>query len=402
MNGELLSVLEHIEREKGIKREILIEAVESALVSAARKALSGKSEDISVKLDPETGSIAVFADGKEVSSDGFGRIAAQTAKQVIIQKIREAERDVIYTEFQERVGQIVTGTVHRFEKGNIIVDLGKAEAVLPRKEQVQKERYKQGETLRGYVLDIKKTGREPQVTLSRNNPALVKRLFELEVPEISEGIVEIKAVAREAGDRTKIAVWSKDDKVDCVGACVGMRGTRVKDIVRELHNEKIDIVKWSDDVNEYITAALSPAEISRIKVNKEEQKVFVIVNDDQLSLAIGKRGQNVRLAVKLTGWDIDIKSKSDLAETEDASIAELPRIGPKTYDSLLRAGFDTVGKVAQASDKDLTAVQGIGKKSAENLIKAAKDRLKKTKAKKPKQKDEDVNKGSSVSKETKD
>jgi len=383
MNGELLSVLDHIEREKGIKREVLIAAVESALVSAAKKAIGAETaDDISVKIDEKTGDIKVLQGKKEIASQDFGRIAAQTAKQVIIQKIREAERDVIYEEYQERIGNIVTGTVHRFEKGNIIVDLGKTEGVIPKKEQVAKEKYKQGERVRGLVIDTRKSGKDPQVTLSRAQPGLVKKLFELEVPEISEGIVEIKAVAREPGDRTKIAVWSKQEKVDCVGACVGMRGSRVKDIVRELHNEKIDIIKWNEDIAEYIKAALSPAEISQIKTDKESKKVQVIVNDDQLSLAIGKRGQNVRLAVKLTGWDIDITAKSALEEVEGASIAELPRIGPKTFDALVNAGFDTIPKIAKANVKELTDIQGVGKTTAANLIEAAKERLEDIKPKK--------------------
>ena len=384
MNGELLSVLDHIEREKGIKREILIAAVESALISAARKASNANVEDISVKIDPKTGDIKVLSGEKEVPSGDFGRIAAQTAKQVIIQKIREAERDVIYTDFQQRMGHLVTGTVHRFERGNIVIDLGKSEAIIPKKEQVAKEKYKQGERVRGYVIDVKKGGKEPQVILSRVHPGLVKRLFELEVPEISEGIVEIKAIAREAGDRTKIAVWSKDEKVDCVGACVGMRGTRVKDIVREMHNEKIDIVKWSEDITEYVTAALSPAKISKTKTDKEDKKVQVLVDEDQLSLAIGKRGQNVRLAVKLTGWDIDIKPKSALVEKVEVSVAQLPRIGPKTYEALVKAGFATVEKIAKADAKELTQIPGVGKKSAQNLIEAAKEKLKEPPTKKEK------------------
>ena len=291
MNGELLAVLDHIEREKGIKREILISAVETALVSAARKVLGPKAQDdISVKLDPATGDIKVFQGRKKIDSDEFGRIAAQTAKQIIIQKIREAERDVIFNDYSTRVGTVISGSVHRFEKGDIIVDLGRTEAVLPKKEQIPRETYKQGERVRAYVLDVKRTGRGPQIILSRTHPGLVKRMFELEVPEIIEGIVEIKAIAREAGERTKIAVWSKDSKVDSLGACVGMRGSRVKEIVRELHGEKIDIIKWNEDSAEFIAASLSPAQISKIKIDKENKKVEVIVEDDQLSLAIGKKG----------------------------------------------------------------------------------------------------------------
>jgi len=390
MNGELLTVLDHIEREKGIKKEILINAVETALISAARKMLGHDiKDDITVKLDPETGDIKVFQGKKKIDSDEFGRIAAQTAKQIIIQKIREAERDVIFSEYTAKIGTVISGSVHRFEKGDIVVDLGRTEAVLPKKEQISKETYKQGERVRAYVLDVKKTGRGPQIVLSRTHPGLVKRMFELEVPEIIEGIVEIKVIAREAGDRTKIAVWSKDLKVDCLGACVGMRGARVKEIVRELHGEKIDIVKWNEDPAEFIAAALSPAQINKIKIDKESKKVEVIVEEDQLSLAIGKKGQNVRLAVKLTGWDIDIKPRKPienlLITTEPAKepssadgtlIQELPRVGPKTYDALTAAGFNTVEKIAGASVKELSGIKGIGKKSAENLIESSKELLK--------------------------
>jgi len=401
MNQELLTVLDHIEREKGIKKEILISAVETALVSAARKMLGHDiKEDITVKLDPETGDIKVFQGKKRLDSDEFGRIAAQTAKQIIIQKIREAERDVIFAEYTAKVGTVISGSVHRFEKGDIVVDLGRTEAVLPKKEQIPREIYKQGERVRAYVLDVKKTGRGPQIILSRTHPGLVKRMFELEVPEIIEGIVEIKAIAREAGERTKIAVWSKELKVDCLGACVGMRGARVKEIVRELHGEKIDIVKWNEDAAEFIAAALSPAEISKIKIDKESKKVEVIVEEDQLSLAIGKKGQNVRLAVKLTGWDIDIKPRkpaedlliakealSGEAKPEPAAeaplkkegimVQELPRVGPKTFEALINAGFDTVEKIANAAEKQLTEIKGIGKKSAQRLIESAKELLKK-------------------------
>jgi len=400
MNGELLAVLDHIEREKGIKKEILISAVETALISAARKMLGYQAtDDITVKLDPATGEIKVMQGKKQLKSDEFGRIAAQTAKQIIIQKIREAERDVIFNEYTAKVGTVISGSVHRFEKGDIVVDLGRTEAILPKKEQMPRETYKQGERVRAYVLDVKKTGRGPQIVLSRTHPGLVKRMFELEVPEIIEGIVEIKAIAREAGDRTKIAVWSKEFKVDCLGACVGMRGARVKEIVRELHGEKIDIVKWNEDPAEFIAASLSPAEISKIKIDKENKKVEVIVEEDQLSLAIGKKGQNVRLAVKLTGWNIDIKPRKPadelfLAEknlssqetpealpekkkTGGALVHELPRVGPKTYDALLGAGYDTVEKVANATEKQLTDIKGIGKKSAQNLIAAAKELLNK-------------------------
>ncbi|MFA5369486.1 MAG: transcription termination factor NusA [Candidatus Omnitrophota bacterium] len=380
MNGELLSVLEHIEREKGISRQILIEAVESALLSAARKVIGQKDEEnISVKMDPETGSIKVFAAGKEIKSVEFGRIAAQTAKQVIIQKIREAERDVIFEEFRERKGTIVTGGVHRFEKGNIIVDLGKVEAVLPRTELLPRERYKQGERIKAYVTNVERTSRGSSITLSRRDEGMIKRLFELEIPEITDGIVEIKSIAREAGDRTKIAVTSKDERIDSVGACVGMRGQRVKNIVNELQGEKIDIVRHSDDIREYIKAALSPAEIAQIKVDKELKRAEIVVEDDQLSLAIGRHGQNVKLASKLVGYEIDVKSRSNSEDKERAkqesglSISDLPGVGKKAEEYLLASGYKTIDDIAKSTVEILMEVKGIGKKTAEKILASAKE-----------------------------
>lgn len=383
MNEELLSILEHLEREKGIKREVLIEAVEQALLSAVRKDLGPEPAEIEVKLDSKTGEFQVFSDGKPVKSSNFGRIAAQTAKQVIIQKIREAERDVIYEEFQKKVNTLTNGLVYRFEKGNIIVDLGKTEAILPKSEQSPKETYRQGERIRVYIIEVKKTPKGPHIVLSRSSAQLIAQLFELEVSEIYEGIVEIKAVAREAGERTKIAVCSKDEKVDCVGACVGMRGSRVKNIVRELRGEKIDIIRWSKEPKEFISEALSPAELTSVEIDEGTRSALVLVADDQLSLAIGKRGQNVRLASKLTGWSIDIKSveekeqkKEKLQKKEKAQkskLAALSGVGAKTQEALSEAGFKTLDKIAAAEVSELTSVKGIGEKKAEKLIVQAKE-----------------------------
>jgi N utilization substance protein A len=317
MESELLAILDQLERDKGIDKDTLIEAVESAIASAARKVWTvDKTEEIEVTLDRKTGKISAYASGQEIRGTEFGRIAAQTAKQVIFQKIREAEKDVVFNEYHARIGQIISGGIYRFERGNIIVDLGKAEALLPRSEQSGKEEFRQGDRVRAYILDVRREVRGPQIILSRAHPQFVKRLFELEVPEIYEGIIEIKAIARDPGERTKIAVFSKDDKVDCVGACVGMRGSRVKNIVSELQGEKIDIVRYSDDIKEYIQAALSPAEISQMQLLSDEKKVNIIVADDQLSLAIGKYGQNVRLASKLVDWDLDIYSAQQWAAKE--------------------------------------------------------------------------------------
>jgi transcription termination/antitermination protein NusA len=380
MNGELLSVLEQIEREKGISKDILIEAVESALVSAAYKVIGQKEdEDITVKMDPDTGSIKIFKSGEEVKSADFGRIAAQTAKQVIIQKIREAERDVIFEEYHTRKGTIITGGVHRFEKGNIIVDLGRVEAVLPRSELLPRERYKQGERIKAYITNVERTPKGSNINLSRRDEGMVKKLFELEVPEINDGIVEIKAIAREPGDRTKISVCSKDEKIDSVGACVGMRGQRVKNIVGELQGEKIDIVRYSDDIKEYIKAALSPAEISQIKIDKDLKKAEITVEDDQLSLAIGRHGQNVKLASKLVGYSIDIVSRSDIEGQDRAiqesglSVSDLPGVGKKAEQVLAEAGFKTIADIANSTPEALADIKGIGKKTAEKIYESAKE-----------------------------
>ncbi|MBI3009771.1 MAG: transcription termination/antitermination protein NusA [Candidatus Omnitrophica bacterium] len=329
INRELLSILESIERDKGVDREILIQAVEAAVATAAKKS-EGVSEETEAvaSFDRQTGRLTVIVGGREIDSAHLTRIAAQTAKQVIIQKIREAERDVIFTEFQGRVGDIMTGSVHRFERGDIIVELGRTEAILPKSERIPHEEYRQGDRLQGYVLEVRKSAKGPAVVLSRTHEGFIRGLFSLEVPEISEGIVEINGIAREPGDRTKIAVSSKDEKVDAVGACVGMRGTRVKNIVRELHGEKIDIIRWHADIKEFIAAALSPAQISEIRVFAQEKQATVIVDNEQLSLAIGKRGQNVRLASKLTGWQIEIKSTQQLAEGAK-TIRNLAGVGPQ-------------------------------------------------------------------------
>lgn len=399
MNAELLAVLENIEREKGISRKVLIESIEAALVSAAKKVLHDKEKDVEVKIDVVSGKINIFSDGKEIVSQEFGRIAAQTAKQVIFQKIREAERDVVFNEFHGKANSIASGTVYRFEKGSLLVDLGKTEGILPKREMSPRDNYHQGDTIHAFILEVNKTVKGPQVILSRSHPSFVKALFELEVPEVAEGTVEIRSVAREAGDRTKIAVWSKNDKVDCVGACVGIRGSRVKGVVKELQGEKIDIVRWSDNVEEYVRAALSPAEIASVKIlSEEEKKVEVVVADDQLSLAIGKNGQNVRLASKLTGWSIDIRSKKDLAKAAlESALGEEPSteggsaeaaqetvseeaaapsnelegvdgIGPKTALALAEAGYRTIEDLKKATKEELMAVKGVGQKTVEKIM----------------------------------
>ncbi len=397
MSTELISVLENIEKEKGISREVLVESIEAALVSAARKMIHDKDKEVVVKMDLATGRIRVLVDGKETISNEFGRIAAQTAKQVIFQKLREAERNVIFNEFNGKADSIVSGTVYRFEKGSLLIDLGKTEAVLPKRELSPRDNYRQGDTIRAYVLEVNKAAKGPQVVLSRSHPSFVRCLFAMEVPEISDGTVEIKGVSREAGDRTKIAVWSANDKIDSVGACVGVRGSRVKGVVKELQGEKIDIIRYSEDVVEYVKAALSPAVADAVKILDEANgKIEVVVSDDQLSLAIGKNGQNVRLASKLTGWSIDIRSKKEIvkeklesqmndeeavstetpeaAETSDAgAFSGIEGIGPKTAEALVEAGYKSIEDLKMLSEEQLLEIKGIGKKTAEKICEALKN-----------------------------
>lgn len=429
MSQELLAIIEQIEREKGIKKEIMLEAVESAMLSAAKRVIDLKpDEEFKVEIDRTSGEIRAYRNNELVTNIDFGRIAASTARQVIIQKMREAEKDVVFIEFQGRVGEIVSGTVYRFEKGNVIVDLlGKAEGVLLKREQSPKEEFKQGQRIRAYVVEVKKDTKGPQIILSRAHANLVKELFELEVPEIYEGIVEIRGISRQAGERTKISVYSKNDKVDAVGACVGMRGNRVRNIVNELQGEKIDIVRFNEDVREYIKAALSPAKVSEIKLDREKMKAEVVVDDDQLSLSIGKHGQNVRLASRLVGWELDIRTKSMIAaealggekaaspteaeaeetpgasepvkvkkakketkkaakkapkaaakkdakkETKpEASLGELLGVGDKIAESLKEAGIKSLGDIIKLEVKGLTEIKGIGEKKAQKIICEAK------------------------------
>jgi N utilization substance protein A len=401
VNEELLTVLEHIEREKGIDKEFLFKAIESALTSAAKKIVGNKDAEVVATIDRATGTIKILSEGKEINSDEFGRIAAQTAKQVIIQKIREAERDIVFDDYQKRTGTITSGSVHRFEKGDIIIDLGKTEGILPKSQQCPKDRYKQGDRVRVLIQEVTKTPHGPQIILSRADPMFVKKLFEIEVPEITESIVEVRSISREAGERTKIAVWSKDEKVDAVGACVGMRGSRVKDIVRELQGERVDIVRWSDDLKEYVKASLSPTEISEIKIDKTTKKIEVVVPDDQLSIGIGKHGQNIRLASRLIGWEMDIRGKEEKKKEAEAvkvkaaealetketetktaeepaeagsgiKLTDLDGVGPKVAKVLKAAGYDTVEKLKALTTEDLVKLEGIGEKTAEKIIKSAK------------------------------
>ncbi|MCD6228514.1 MAG: transcription termination/antitermination protein NusA [Candidatus Omnitrophica bacterium] len=377
MNKEFLSILEQLEREKGLNREVLIEAVRQALIVAAKKIakITSPGAEVKVEIDKEKGNIHVWIGGKEISSPQFGRIAAQTARQVIIQKIREAEKENVYNEFKDKVGKIVGGVVYRIEKKGVILDLlGKAEAIIPKGFLSPLDKFRMGERVRALVVEVKKE-KGPQIILSRKSEGLVKKLFELEVPEVYEGIVEIKAIAREAGERTKIAVYSKDEKVDCVGACVGIRGSRVKNIIEELRGEKIDIVRWHEDMKEFIKAALSPAVVSRIELDRDNKRAKVLVTSEQLSLAIGKRGQNVRLASKLVGWEIDVRTKEGIQQSLK-ELSKLRNVGKRMATLLVNAGYSDIKSLASASIEDLGKIKGIGKKKAEKIIEEARNCLK--------------------------
>jgi N utilization substance protein A len=402
-------------KEKGIKKEAVIDAIKSAVISAAKKKM-GLERDLEVRFDEKRGEIELY-EYKEVvekvedpemqvsldqaseidtgaavgdvlgfkidprSFGDFGRIAAQAAKQVIIQRVKDAERLVVYDEFKDRVGELISGVVRRFERGNMVIDLGKPESILPHTEQVPRESYRVGDRIRAYVIQVQKETKGPQIILSRKNAEFVRKLFETEVPEISEGIVKIEAIAREPGVRTKIAVSSKDSDVDPVGACVGMKGSRVQAVVQELRGEKIDIISWTKDIASNICNALAPAEISRMIIDDDQQSAQVVVPDDQLSLAIGKRGQNMRLAVQLTQWDIDIKSESemkDLIENAQKSLGQIPGIGNIIAQKLYQEGFTTPEELAKADPELLMSLPRIGHVKAEKIIESAKEFVKLT------------------------
>lgn len=365
MNRELLETLEYIEKEKNVSKEVLLEALRSALISACRKTLP-KLTDIDVQINPLTADIQLLENGKEVYSADFGRIAAQTAKQVIIQKIREAERESIFTDFNKREGEIITGTVHRIDRKVILIDFGKIEGILPAREQSPTDRFRQGDTVKVYVLEVKKTDRGPEVIVSRAHANFVKKLFELEVPEIRDGIVEIKSAAREAGSRTKIAVTSNDQKVDCVGSCVGMRGQRVKNIMREIGGEKLDIIRWSEDPEAYIRSALSPAQLGEIKIDTADQSAEIFVDESQLSLAIGKKGQNVRLASKLTAWKLDIRNSN-----EKVPLKSLDGVGEELEQHLRDAGILNVKDLLKTTPEALSKIEGVTLESAQKIIESA-------------------------------
>src|SRR5881409_231555 len=407
MNRELITVIEQIGREKGIDKEILFEALESALLSASRKTL-GAADNVRMHIDRKSGGLRVYcrkkvveevtddtleislADAKALNTEAelgdeleqerppqeFGRIAAQTAKQVILQKVRDAEREGIYSEFAGKEGQILRGVVHRIEKRNVILEIGKAEAILPEREQIPGERYNPGDRIRAYVLEVRRTVKGPQISLSRTHPGYLARLFETEIPEIQEGIVLVKASAREAGERAKVAVASTKRDVDPIGACVGLRGTRIQVISRELRGEKIDIIEWSHDPATFVARALSPAKVSSVVITEPSEpdgqpSALVIVPDNQLSLAIGKKGQSARLAAKLTGMRIDIKSEAEV-EAERTASEGLPQVdraalaalaGAELVEPLVAAGLGSPAAIVKAGPGKLGLVAEVGSRA---------------------------------------
>ncbi len=385
-NAEIFMIIHQICMDKGIDKQTIYQALESALVSATRKAYQLRTtEGIEAKIDEESKDIIITIEGRRIPAEELGRIAAQTARQVIIQKIREAEKDVVFKEFQNLVGKLVSGTVYRVDRKQIIIDVGKAEGILPRREQSFRDNYRQGDRIKTILLSVTREPKGPVLFLSRRHPNLITQLFELEVPEIKDGIVVIKNVVREAGEHTKIAVASVSDKIDPMGACVGMRGTRIKNIVNELQGERIDVVRWSEDPAEFIKEALKPAKVEEVKILSEEDKhAQVLVDESQLSLAIGRRGQNVRLASKLTGWEIDVRtsegsglSSKEAGRSVENILLEIEDVDESVAVELKEAGFSDLNALAMASVDDLIEIEGIDKEIAEKIIDKARDYLSK-------------------------
>lgn len=408
---ELKRLIEQMGKDKGINKDIITGALEAAMLTAANKKL-GQNVDIEAHYNDETGEIEVFqfktvvdkvvdhetqiskeearekldegaepgdSLGMKIETSSFGRIAVQMAKQIIIQRVKDAECDNIYEEYKDRKGELVNGFVQRFEGGNIIVNLGRAEGVVPPTEQIHRETYKRGERIRSYIIDVKKNSKGPQIIMSRTHPSFLRALFEVEVPEISEGLIDIVNVAREPGKRGKISVRSKDKDIDPVGACVGMRGSRVQSVVQELRGEKIDIIPFSEDAAKYVSSSLSPAKVSRVFIDDDNRTMTVIVPDDQLSLAIGKNGQNVRLAVKLTGWNIDMKSETmAVAKQEEqegqekqSELTKITGIGPSMAEKLFSKGIKSIAMLAVAEPEILSSIPGISEKAAQQWIETA-------------------------------
>lgn len=408
MNSELQAVVEYMERERGIDSETMLSALEDALLSSSKKSMA-PSQEIRVEIDRETYNIRAWAKMEvvqsgtniqgqislqrarrthpdtvlgdsveiEVDTKQFGRISAQTAKQAILHRLRQAEKDIIYEEYKDRPGDIVTGAVRRFDRSDVVVDLGRVEAVMPSRERVPTEEYQVGDRIRAYILNVDPNAHGPQIMLSRSHPDFVRRLFELEVSEIADNTVEIRSIAREAGFRSKVAVFSNDEKVDPVGACVGMRGIRVKNIVRELSGEKIDIVRWHEDIKTFVTNALAPARLLRVEISEALRSIKVVVDADQLSLAIGKKGQNARLTAKLTGWKIDIEKNEEQIGFEEKvaraikNLASIENVDEQQAEALVHAGFLTLEGIMAAEIGDLEILEGFTSEVARQVHQAA-------------------------------
>lgn len=375
--SEVLRIVDAIHRDKNIDKEIVFEGIEAALVSAAKKHY-GEEADIVVKIDREDGSITATCDGRLLDSEEtVGRIGAQTAKQVMIQKIREAERDALYEEYNELVGQMVSGVIQRYEGGAATVQLSNVEAILPRGEQIPGETHHVNERVRCTVFEVRKAGSRVKVILSRARPQLVQRLFEQEIPEIADGVIQIRAMAREPGYRSKVAVSSSDPRVDCVGACVGVRGNRIKNIVDELAGERIDIVRWDDNLEVLIPNALQPAEVEQVILCKMLGRAIVLVREDQLSLAIGRRGQNVRLASKLSGWDIEIMTQDELAQAIDRAVAgfrSIEGVDQDLAERLVEEGFLSYDDLSIIEPQALMAMGNLDEETANHIIEQAEER----------------------------
>ena len=378
MNGtEILRIVDAIHRDKAIDAEIVFEGIEQAILSAARKHFS-EEEQLEVRIDRESGEPALICDGRmldpELLGDLLGRISAQTAKQVMIQKIREAERDTLYEEYLELRSQLISGQVTRVDRGTVIVSLGKVEAILPRSEQIRKENYRTGDRVRAIVLDVRKAGSRVRVILSRTHADFVRRLFEVEIPEVNDRVIEVRSIAREAGNRSKVAVSCGDASIDCVGACVGVRGARIRGIVEELAGERIDIVRWNDSLSILVPNALQPAEVEDVILCPMLGKVIVLVREDQLSLAIGKFGQNVRLASKLVGWDINVMTQDLLDQQLDKSIEAfcvIPEVTAELAENLVSQGLFTFDDLSVIEPDQLAEIGGLSDEDCDKIVEYA-------------------------------
>jgi N utilization substance protein A len=394
MNQDLLRIVENISRDKNIEKESIFIDLEEAMVSAIRKHFGRLESDITVSIDRQDGTINAFKDGEQIDIKQLGRIPAQTAKQVMIQKIRADERDSIYSEFAQRKSEIVNGSVVRYEGGTLIVNLDhRTDGIMPKSEQISGQTHRPGERIRALILDVKEVSSQVKIILSRTHPDFIRRLFELEVPEIAEKIIEIKALAREAGYRTKVAVVSYDEKIDPVGACVGVRGSRIKNIVDELGGEKIDIVRWNESSQMLITNSLMPAKISEIALCFELGKATVVVDEDQLSLAIGKHGQNVRLAARVTGWDIDILTPEEYnqgVELLTNCVKRIKEVDDTLVDKFIALGIISVLDLDDVGSEPLVEDLQLDAAVAEKLVTAANDEAKKLEEERKKSQAEDV------------